>query len=370
MKSIRSNVFETNSSSSHSLTCAKEVLSPTELIPKKYAREGKLPITLKNYGWEYYRYYCFMNKVAYLATQLFNGQDAEYVKAYNVRQSINTGTDGLSILHKAVYNLTGCEVYYPQESDFSIDHESVGNGTELCLDIKKLEDFLLNEASYFETGNDNSEAPWVIGTDKGMMDYYSQHYGPVNKEWPLLSFRKAEFEASLGGKVTLFGKNKVVLGPIQGKDVLNKIISHGVVESILKKSAKDESKYGSMDSRKGEAAKDILCSLANDPVDGEEVSIKISPDLEYQEISDNSVERWRSQLHFQVRVPPDVYREFDALEPTDLKTLELDYYKDQIQRCKESLDHILSSGTPQSNVDYYSNSIRSFEEKIKELESK
>lgn len=328
MKSIRSKVFETNSSSSHSLTCSKEVLTPIELIPKKYAQAGRLPITLKNYGWEYFRYYLFVNKIAYLATQLFGGKDPEYVRSYDVQESINSGSDALATLHRAVYNLTGCVIEYPQETDFSIDHESVGNGTELCLDIKKLEDFLLNEASYIETGNDNSEAPWTIGTDKGMMGYYSPYYANSNKEWPLLSFKVAEYKKSLGHKITLFGKNNVVLGPIQGQKLLENLVAGGVVEFIIKRLNDKESRYGSLDSRKGEAVKDLLNRLSFGEIDDTGVNLKVAPDIQYQEIFDNTIDRWESELHFQIRVSPELYQEYDEVLPVNLVELELNYCKE------------------------------------------
>lgn len=370
MKSIRSKVFETNSSSSHSLTCSKDVLTQSELIPKKYAVDGRLPITLRDYGWEYYRYYLFMNKVSYLATQLFNGQDEEFVRNYDVRESINRGSDALAMLHRAVYNLTGCEVYYPQETGFSIDHESVGNGSELYRDIKVLEEFLINEASYIETGNDNSQPPWTIGTDKGMMNYYNEYLGSADKSWPLLSFKKAEYKDSFGGKVSLFGKNGIVLGAIQGADVLEKIISNGVVEAIVKRSSPGDSKYGSSDSRKGEAVDDLLKSLEYAGSAEKTISFKIDPQISYEELTDASIERWNAEIHFQVRVPPEVFAEYDRLEPADLHALELSYCKSQLEHCRENLNEALTSGSPSSSVDYYSKTMRSLEERVKQLESR
>lgn len=369
MKSIRSKVFETNSSSSHSLTCSKEVLAQSELIPKKYAECGKLPIDLKGYGWEYYRYYLFMDKVSYLATQLFNGQDDEYVQAYDVRESIDRGTDALAMLHRAVYNLTGCEVYYPVSGGFYIDHESVGVGSELYRDIKDLEEFLLNEASYIETGNDNSQAPWVIGTDKGMMDYYSQYYAEAQKDYPLLSFKKAEFKESMGKKISLFGRHGIALGWIYGKEVFHKIISQGVVEAIVVRESPDTTHYDSIEGRKGAAVKDVIDSLSFEDDDGKTISLKVAPDVEYQEVSDPKVEKWNDQVHFQVRVPLEVYEEYNKLQPADLRSIELDYCRSEIEDSKKNLNTALNSGDPSSYSEYYLNRIKALEEKIKTLES-
>lgn len=165
---IRQSVFETNSSSSHSLTLAN-----TELVRQPFStdvlRAGCVVIGKGEYGWEWHRYFSAENKLSYLLTQAHSDDIP--------RGSLQSATaevcedPRLALLVKVVRDYTGVEVLFSPGSSGYIDHDSVGVGTELLNDEEKLRQFLFSDA-YVETGNDNSGPGWTISTDRGDMYYY------------------------------------------------------------------------------------------------------------------------------------------------------------------------------------------------------
>lgn len=186
-KQIRKRVFETNSSSSHSLT-----LSPGDLVAQPFSedvlRSGELHVEVGEYGWEWKRYYAPESKISYLLTQITGGNlpDEDEHNDENLADALSGQYDKFAMLCSVVKAHTGVTLVVPRPSyegrwDGSygyVDHESVGVGMDLFDDEEKLKQFLFTKGSYIETGNDNSGPPAHIGTDIAGDDaYYGAHYG-------------------------------------------------------------------------------------------------------------------------------------------------------------------------------------------------
>lgn len=192
-KQIRKRVFETNSSSSHSLT-----LSPGELVAQPFSddvlRSGVLSVEVGKYGWEWRRLYAPASKISYLLTQITSGNlpketalrgesltDVLREKYSNFMSlcSVVMAHTGVDIVVERPYLASDEDTDSDSDSDSYgyIDHDSVGVGMELFNDEEKLKQFLFSKDSYIETGNDNSSPPAHIGTDIGSSEaYYASHY--------------------------------------------------------------------------------------------------------------------------------------------------------------------------------------------------
>lgn len=131
MKKIRHSVFETNSSSSHTISIAGDdkefIIDP--LYPNEY---GALTIHLDEFGWEWFQYNSSEKKAAYAYLQ---GVDVETLK---------------SVLKE----VTGAEeVFFV--GDGYIDHDSMGILNEYISD-NDLKNFIFNKNSWLHGGNDNN----------------------------------------------------------------------------------------------------------------------------------------------------------------------------------------------------------------------
>lgn len=171
---IRHNVFETNSSSSHSLTMSE---GDVVALPfsKDILRDGTLSLSIGEYGWEWFRYYTTEGKAAYLLTQVVT--DTEGRSTSELREAYAE----IDMLCKVIKDHTGVDVRI-LESNGYIDHDSEGVGRELFRDENKLKHFLFSDTSFIETSNDNDQPPKMISTDKGDAEhYYSASYATVPK---------------------------------------------------------------------------------------------------------------------------------------------------------------------------------------------
>lgn len=174
MHLIRNNVFETNSSSCHSL----EITDETELndipIPDD---EGVITLLSGDFGWELRTYYSFESKAAYLIV---------YIRDWCKDQKEDRKEEFKTILEDLIKEKTGGTVAYElgfwdrktvtykdkqgkefsyetNEGDGYIDHQSVEDKDLHFLFDKthkdyiegELERFLFNKKSVLETDNDN-----------------------------------------------------------------------------------------------------------------------------------------------------------------------------------------------------------------------
>lgn len=135
MKLIRENAFETNSSSSHSISLGKELGKDFVLDTIYPDQEGKIVIADGDYGWEFYKTNDAIEKASYALTDFKEKQDL------------------IELLEEVIKEHTDCkEVVFIQEGGY-IDHQSDGT----CPTTKEtLKDFIFNKNSWLFTGNDNS----------------------------------------------------------------------------------------------------------------------------------------------------------------------------------------------------------------------
>jgi len=155
MKQVRQSAFETNSSSSHSITIAEGDFKPDTL----YIEDGVLEIHPGEYGWEHETYYDAATKASYCLTWL-KGEDARHSE------------EDEEMFIKVLKEVTGArEVKFvpvfteetKSQSDFwqwgYIDHQSgPGEGGALSQAWRSeeaLKSFIFNPASRLHTDNDN-----------------------------------------------------------------------------------------------------------------------------------------------------------------------------------------------------------------------
>ena len=121
---IRKGVFETNSSSSHSIAIAtedKEFVLDT-IYPNQ---DGIIVINGDEYGWEWFKH-----------------NDAE-TKASYAAQSFVNDDDSLDILKEVIMEQTGAtEIIFSGLSEGYIDHESYGIVPKTSRELK---DFIFNK---------------------------------------------------------------------------------------------------------------------------------------------------------------------------------------------------------------------------------
>ena len=172
---IRDAVFETNSSSSHSVTVAAEEMRDFNL-DKETIRKGVITAQVfpDGYGWQWIRFYKPENVLAYLLYQampmaLRRDDPALGVDlAEKVKQS-PTARHIIETVEKA----TGLRVEYVfpkvEGAHFYLDHDSSGNGLEFAQPGKEEEllRLIFGRSSYIEMGNDNTEAGEYIESDIG-----------------------------------------------------------------------------------------------------------------------------------------------------------------------------------------------------------
>lgn len=144
MKQIRSKVFETNSSSSHSLTVAPaEVVDFSTFISKEQAQGGVLVVEFGEFGWEKDYHYDFTTKLSYLLTDIkcsTGSNDISQTSQFAVVSDLLQEKLGVTL------QVTG---------NGYIDHQSVGTAVYLVNNKQELSDFLFGSNSCVETGNDN-----------------------------------------------------------------------------------------------------------------------------------------------------------------------------------------------------------------------
>jgi hypothetical protein len=135
-KLIRSGVFETNSSSSHSVSVAdenKEFVLDT-IYPDQ---DGIIELRGDEFGWEWFKCNDAETKANYAAQQFENNESA------------------LDVLKEVIMEQTGAEDVLFKLGNGYVDHDSMG-----ILESSKewLKSFIFNKNSWLFGGNDNSTA--------------------------------------------------------------------------------------------------------------------------------------------------------------------------------------------------------------------
>ena len=148
MKRERHGVFETNSSSSHSISIDENtIMLDTYLIPDE---EGNLYIAGESFGWEWAKYNDARTKAQYcFADSYGNESRMDMLKEVLMEQT----------QAKEIVLPTEAEDNWSVPGGASVDHESSGTSGEAFASKETLRNFIFNMNSVLFTGNDNSSAP-------------------------------------------------------------------------------------------------------------------------------------------------------------------------------------------------------------------
>jgi hypothetical protein len=144
-KQTRHGVFETNSSSTHSITISKaEMLEQVDLSGQTLVLDGD------EFGWEWRRYNDWETKANYCAQFLSRSQ------SYGEKATVDEFR--AEMLEEVIKEHTGASSVAVVPTGY-IDHDSVHVANDAFKDEESLRNFIFNPNSYLFTGNDNEEAP-------------------------------------------------------------------------------------------------------------------------------------------------------------------------------------------------------------------
>lgn len=161
---IRNRVFESNSSSSHSVCVSGSEALDFGLRPDEL-REGVIGIAQSSeFGWQGEELTDTHSKIAYMMIQadpsrLQGGPGLGIDLVPKIRAE---GSREANWLVDLIETATGCRLRLELGSNAGIDHQSVGVGTELFGDEERMRRFLFSPGSYLTTGNDNDD-PYAYG---------------------------------------------------------------------------------------------------------------------------------------------------------------------------------------------------------------
>jgi len=135
MKQIRRGVFETNSSSTHSISIAYG----TPLLGSLEVVDGIVTIHPDEFGW---------------AVETYN--DPESKASYCYTYCVNYNLDKLSMLRRVIEAQTGAKVTFVDNGDTGyIDHASLDIAAEPFKSDEALRQFIFSLSSVLYTDNDN-----------------------------------------------------------------------------------------------------------------------------------------------------------------------------------------------------------------------
>ena len=132
---VRTGVFETNSSSSHSLSVARgdqEFVYDT-IYPDQ---NGVIEVLGQEFGWGWSKHNDSMTKLAYAFQDSYGHED---------------------LIKEVVMEQTGATEVIFDENGGYIDHDGVGTTSDLRSNKKDLRNFIFNKNSWLFIGNDNTE---------------------------------------------------------------------------------------------------------------------------------------------------------------------------------------------------------------------
>jgi hypothetical protein len=134
---IRNNVFETNSSSCHSISISKNECKYDTIIPDS---DGVITFDGGEFGWEIVKYRGVLDKCDYVATMIKELEDDRLKDIFEQTVKEHTGAS---------------EIQYNFGEYAYIDHQSVYSETLTSLDMNEMKELLFNPSSYVQTDNDN-----------------------------------------------------------------------------------------------------------------------------------------------------------------------------------------------------------------------
>ena len=145
-KQIRQGVFETNSSSTHSMC----IHPGNKYVPNM----SKLEIKTGEFGWEEETYDRMNDKLSYALTYALGDNSNKYIEMLNEVLTDNMSDTDITYNGMSYEKLIGIPRYYDEDFGY-IDHQSLDEASEMFLSKNILEDFIFGRDSYFVTDNDN-----------------------------------------------------------------------------------------------------------------------------------------------------------------------------------------------------------------------
>lgn len=145
MKTTRQGAFETNSSSTHSITINSKNVLFDSITPDSY---GVINLFGGQFGWEWETYDAPIVKANYCAIHAL-GDLAQTEMLVNVIK-VHTGAKEVKI---------HASLDYDNRNRSYIDHQSVGTANDAFESEETLKNFIFNRYSILYTGNDNDDAP-------------------------------------------------------------------------------------------------------------------------------------------------------------------------------------------------------------------
>ncbi len=146
---IRKGVFETNSSSTHSI----HIEMDKNFTPSWRATPDEvIEIEGGEFGWAVEDYYDFYSKAAYILSD-----NAGELSADDDILSLTN----IMLLREVIMEVTGAKDvrFVPRKDKYCpwgyVDHQSWGTSEDACVDKETLKAFLFNQRSYVHTDNDN-----------------------------------------------------------------------------------------------------------------------------------------------------------------------------------------------------------------------
>jgi hypothetical protein len=154
MKKIRKNVFETNSSSTHTVCIASGSTREDIRNLPKLNEEGDLEVYTGEYGWEIANYNQVEDRISYATTFALN-KDLEYAEQEKPIDDIKFKGPHIDMLVSKLKEFTGANNIIFIKGFGYIDHQSWDEASEIFESEESLEQFLFNPLSHFMTDNDN-----------------------------------------------------------------------------------------------------------------------------------------------------------------------------------------------------------------------
>lgn len=303
-KQIRSSVFETNSSSSHSLTLGTGNLVATPFSPEML-RAGEVPLRPGEYGWEWRRYYTAREKLGYLLTQVTDG------KVEVDTEALRESNPFFAQLYDVVKDHTGCRLVV-EPGQGSIDHQSAraegAVGMKLFDDTDKLRAFLFDDTAYLETGNDNNPPPWTISSDIGQREYFSKYMTSVHSAIPK-NFRSRKLTRVSTGQLRGFktGAGGWLPDADEAHPLWLQVLQQGIVTSAT------IVEYASSDYSSGSCARGAAAIAVLQLSGASESKLKLIPGFQggYQHVRSDD---FSQELEFVVHIPAELAGQLDELD--------------------------------------------------------
>lgn len=120
---IRRLVFETNSSSVHTLQISKEGMEPSELKIRK--KDKKIRVPLRYWGKEHHLYTSQLDKLSYICTRAWCANNT-YYRGMDLKEEVLNYV--LGQIEEAICHYTGAsgiELYIPRGEEPGFDHQTI-----------------------------------------------------------------------------------------------------------------------------------------------------------------------------------------------------------------------------------------------------